>query len=82
MATPARTASPALPPKRGLSRDEAAEHVGVGPTTFDRMVKEGAMPKPIRIGRRVLWDCWEIDQAFTALRQAGTDDADEWESAA
>ena len=55
-----------LPP-RGLSRVEAARHIGVSPTLFDRMVSEGQMPRPARIYRRLVWDRHQIDRAFDAL---------------
>ncbi len=55
-----------LPP-RGLSRVEAAQYIRVSPTTFDQMVADGSMPKPKRIGRRVVWDLQQLDLAFTAL---------------
>jgi hypothetical protein len=52
---------------RGLSRVQAAEYIGVGATTFDQMVSDGCMPKPKRIGRRVVWDRHQLDLAFFAL---------------
>jgi len=55
-----------LPP-RGISRVEAARYVGVSPTTFDDMVKDGRMPKPKRIGARTVWDVRALDIAFDAL---------------
>ena len=55
-----------LPP-RGLSRLEAAQYIGVSPTTFDQMVADGRMPKPKRIGRRAIWDRQLLDLYFTAL---------------
>lgn len=57
----------ALPEKRGLSRIEAAEVVGVSPTLFDAMVADGSMPRPKKVGRRLLWDSWEINRSFSAL---------------
>jgi len=33
-------------PRRGLSRVESAIYVGVSPTLFDQMVKDGRMPAP------------------------------------
>src|SRR5436309_15841447 len=44
-----------LPP-RGLSRSEAAAYVGVSPSLFDAMVKDGRMPQPKRINSRTIWD--------------------------
>lgn len=54
-------------PPRGLSREEAARYIGVGATTFDRLVQEGRMPKPLRVGKRTIWDRLKIDAAFTDL---------------
>jgi predicted DNA-binding transcriptional regulator AlpA len=44
-----------LPP-RGLSRVQAAAYIGVSPSLFDAMVKDGRMPKPTRINTRAVWD--------------------------
>ena len=54
-------------PPRGLSREEAARYVGVGATTFDQMVKDRRMPRPKRIGARVVWDRLALDAAFSDL---------------
>jgi predicted DNA-binding transcriptional regulator AlpA len=52
---------------RGLSRTEAAFYVGVSPTLFDQMVKDGRMPSPKRINTRTVWDKRQLDEAFAAL---------------
>lgn len=57
-------------PPRGLCREDAALYIGVGTTTFDKLVEEGRMPKPIRLGKRVLWDRLKIDAAFADLDEA------------
>ncbi len=54
-------------PKRGLSRVEASEYIGVGTTKFDQMVVDGRMPKPKRIDGRSVWDRQQLDLAFSAL---------------
>jgi predicted DNA-binding transcriptional regulator AlpA len=54
-------------PPRGLSREEAARYIGVGPTKFDELVADRLMPRPKQIGRRTVWDRAQIDMAFTAL---------------
>jgi predicted DNA-binding transcriptional regulator AlpA len=54
-------------PRRGLSRVESAIYVGVSPTLFDQMVKDGRMPIPKRINGRVVWDLLALDEAFEAL---------------
>jgi predicted DNA-binding transcriptional regulator AlpA len=66
-------------PKRGLSRAEAANYVGVGTSKFDEMVKDGRMPQPIQIDRRVIWDCRKLDLAFEQLSSDG--DANPWDEA-
>jgi predicted DNA-binding transcriptional regulator AlpA len=54
---------------RGLSRDEAARYIGVGPTKFDELVADGRMPKPKRIDSRVVWDRIKLDAYFTELAE-------------
>jgi predicted DNA-binding transcriptional regulator AlpA len=66
-----------LPP-RGLSRVQSAAYIGVSPTLFDDMVKDGRMPQPIRINSRVLWDRLQLDDAFAALSDSGSDGDDPW----
>jgi predicted DNA-binding transcriptional regulator AlpA len=51
-----------LPP-RGLSRVESAAYVGVSPSLFDSMVKDGRMPPPKRINGRTVWDRKRLDAA-------------------
>lgn len=60
-------------PPRGLSHDEAARYVGLGVTKFDEMIAEGLMPKPKRLGKRVIWDRVSLDIAFSALPTDGED---------
>ena len=69
MTTPSRHPDPlpaALAP-RGLSRVEAAAYIGVSPTKFDELVRDGRMPKPKRIDARTIWDRKQVDVAFEAL---------------
>jgi predicted DNA-binding transcriptional regulator AlpA len=53
---------------RGFSRNEAAAYVGLGVTFFDEKVAEGVLPKPLKIGKRKLWDRRELDAAFDKLK--------------
>ena len=62
---------------RGLSREQAAEYIGVGPTKFDQMVADGRMPMPKRIDGRVVWDRHQLDSAFAALPDDNDRD-DKW----
>lgn len=66
--------------KRGLSRYEAAHYIGVGTSKFDELVKDGRMPRPIQIDRRVIWDCRKLDVAFDEL--SSDSDANPWDEAA
>jgi len=59
-----------LPP-RGLSRMEAAAYIGVSPSLFDEMVKDGRMPPPKRINKRTVWDRRRLDEKFDALDDDG-----------
>ena len=52
---------------RGLSRVDAAVYVGVSPSLFDLLIKDGRMPEPKRINSRTVWDRYELDAAFEAL---------------
>ena len=54
-------------PPRGLSHEEAARYVDSAPTKFDKMIQEGLMPRPKRLGKRVVSDSVALDIAFTAL---------------
>jgi predicted DNA-binding transcriptional regulator AlpA len=67
---------PSLPP-RGLSRSEAAAYIGVSPSLFDAMVKDGRMPQPKRINSRTIWDRARLDEAFEAL--PGGDSNNPWD---
>jgi predicted DNA-binding transcriptional regulator AlpA len=70
---------PSLPP-RGLSRLQAVEYIGVGPTKFDDLVADGRMPRPKRIDSRTVWDRAQLDDAFAALDDEATADRGGWEN--
>jgi predicted DNA-binding transcriptional regulator AlpA len=55
----------------GMSREEAAEYIGVSATLFDDMVEDGRMPKPKAINARRVWSRKKIEQAFDALPEQG-----------
>jgi predicted DNA-binding transcriptional regulator AlpA len=62
---------------RGLSADEAARYIGVGLTMFDELVAARKMPRPKRVGSRVVYDRFEVDAAFSDLDAAPTNRIDE-----
>jgi excisionase family DNA binding protein len=53
--------------RRVLSRREAAKYCGVSESSFDRAVKRGDLPAPIRVGRRTLWRAEWLDAALDRL---------------
>lgn len=67
-------ADPIAYPPRGMSREEVARYIGVGVSTFDKLVEEGRMPRPARIGKRVVWDRLKVDAAFADLDDADAGD--------
>jgi hypothetical protein len=54
-------------PPRGLSRLDAARYLGIGLHLFDDMVKDGRLPPPKSVNRRVIFDRVALDVAFSAL---------------
>jgi hypothetical protein len=70
---PRYDALPVSLPPRGLSREAAAQYVGISPVKFDEMVNDGRMPRPKRIDSRKVWDRRALDLAFDGLSDdAGT----------
>ena len=57
-----------------LLREESAVYVRVSTTKFDEMVKDGRMPKPLRIDGCVRWDIRKLDAALDALDTSDEDD--------
>lgn len=79
----ARRRADALPHSlapRGLDRVESAAYIGVSPSLFDEMVKDGRMPTPKVINSRVVWDRFKLDGAFEALPDRGA--ANPWDDEA
>jgi predicted DNA-binding transcriptional regulator AlpA len=67
---------------RGLSREQAAAYVGISPSLFDTLIKDGRMPGPKRINSRAVWDRLKLDAAFEALADMeGASTDDEWKVA-
>jgi len=70
-----------LPP-RGLSREQGDEYVGVSPSLFDEMVKDGRMPAPKHVNARRVWDRLELDASFAALPGNDAPVNNPWDDAA
>ena len=67
------------PPRRGLNRIEAAAYIGVSPSKFDEMVRDGRMCSPKRIDARVIWDIRQLDAAFDSLASEVDDTENPWD---
>jgi predicted DNA-binding transcriptional regulator AlpA len=52
---------------RGLSRVEAARYLGISPSKFDELRKDGRVPPARMIDGRKVWDVRDLDAAFEAL---------------
>ena len=67
--TPAKHRLDVLPPltRRGLNREEAAAYIDVSPNTFDNLVREGRMPKAVKLYNPNVWEVRAIDSAFDTL---------------
>lgn len=64
---------------RGLSRVHSALYIGVSPSKFDEMVKDGRMPHAKRVDGRRVWDKRRLDEAFEALPDENAEAGDGWE---
>lgn len=59
-----RSLPTSLPP-RCLTREQAAEYCGICKEVFDRLVKAGELPQPMKLGaRRIVWDRAALDRHF------------------
>jgi hypothetical protein len=65
-------------PPRGLSREDAARWIGVSPSKFDEMRKDGRIGPAKLVDGRKVWDIRTLDDAFDALPEEHSDDAGDW----
>ncbi len=68
------------PERRGLSRGEAADYIGVGVSKFDALVADSRMPMPKRIDGRRVWDRRQLDLAFDLLEGGVVAEANPWDA--
>ena len=59
---------PSLPPA-GIGRAQAAEFCGLSLNSFDRAVKAGRLPQPIRFGRKDGRFIWTVETLRAALEK-------------
>ena len=53
-------------------------YIGISPSKFDELVKDGRMPKALPLDGRKLWDLRKLDAAFDALDDGPPDSS--WEN--
>jgi hypothetical protein len=71
------------PTRRGLSRELAAIYLGISPSKFDEMRKDGRVGPPRLIDARKVWDVRDLDRAFDDLPYEEADgSAEDWKTAA
>lgn len=67
-------------PRIALRPQEAADSIGVSLGTFLVWVKDGKMPRPIKIGRIALYDIEAMRRAWEALKEStGSGDLNPWD---
>ena len=74
-----RSSRPIL--RRGLSRVEAAMYLGISPSKFDEMRKDGRIGPAKVIDGRKIFDVWTLDENFDALPDENHDEAEDWTAA-
>jgi hypothetical protein len=67
-------------PRRGLSREEASIYLGISPSKFDELRKDGRVGPAKLIDSRKVWDVKTLDEAFDAFPVEANDDAKEWQA--
>jgi predicted DNA-binding transcriptional regulator AlpA len=64
-----------------VSRETAAQLLGISAGTFDKLVKTGKLPEPREVESRILWDSKEIEAAWRAMPRRGQPaTVNEWDS--
>jgi hypothetical protein len=68
-------------PRRGLSREESATYLGISPSKFDQLRKDGRVGPPRLIDGRKVWDICGLDQDFEAFPIETSSADDNWDTA-
>ena len=68
-------------PTRGLSRVESAAYLGISPSKFDEMRKDGRIGPAKLIDGRKVFDIRMLDEAFDALPDDINQAAEDWQTA-
>ncbi len=73
-----RLAHPRRIEPRGLSRVDGAWYLGISPSKFDELRKDGRIgPSRLSDGRKV-WDVRDLDLAFEALPLESSEADEDW----
>ena len=64
--------------RRGLSRIEAALYLGISPSKFDELRRDGRVGPARLIDGRKVWDVRELDFAFEAFPLESNDASEDW----
>jgi len=67
-------------PRRGLSREESAVYIGISPSKFDEMRKDGRVGPPRLIDGRKVWDVHSLDLTFDDLPIEEADTTADWKA--
>ena len=67
-------------PRRGLSRVEGAAYLGISPSKFDEMRKDGRIGPAKLIDGRKVFDIRMLDEAFDALPDEINQAAEDWQT--
>jgi predicted DNA-binding transcriptional regulator AlpA len=54
---------------RGLRAERAAEYLGMSKTKFLELVASDRLPQPVSIDSMRVWDRFDLDAAFDAIKQ-------------
>ena len=65
---PGQKTGPAYPP-RAMRAEQSADYLSMSRSMFLKLVDEGKMPKPLKVGTMAMWDRYDIDHAFEDLKR-------------
>jgi predicted DNA-binding transcriptional regulator AlpA len=69
---PGQKAGPAYPP-RAMRAEQAADYLSMSRSMWLKLVDEGKMPKPVKIGAMTTWDRYDIDDAYEDLKRGNSE---------
>jgi hypothetical protein len=64
--------------RRGYSRIDASYYLGISPSKFDEMRKDGRIGRARMIDGRKVWDIRDLDEAFEALPFESSEETEDW----